>query len=87
MSTATFELDSPEGDLYYVEVEITGGHLPATWGWDGGSPAESPEWEIVGITDEDDNEVSRDVLIREMDTTAETLDSYLSILVDGYAAG
>jgi len=82
MSIETFELESPEGDLYYVEVKITGRHLPATWGWDGGSPAESPEWDVVAITDEDDNEISQGVLLREMDISEKELNTHLTEMVD-----
>jgi hypothetical protein len=32
-----------------VKVEVSGRHYPATWGYDGGSPEEFPEAEIVSI--------------------------------------
>lgn len=33
-----------------VEVEISGRYYPETWGYDGGTPAEYPEAEIVSVS-------------------------------------
>jgi len=36
--------------LLSFEVEVSGRHYPATWGYDGGSPEEFPEAEIVSVS-------------------------------------
>jgi len=45
---STYDDDSNQID-FTIEVNISGGYHAATWGYDGGSPAEGPEWDLEGI--------------------------------------
>lgn len=50
--TLTVEIDD-----ITITVEVTAGPQPATWGYDGGTPAEGPEWDVLSCCDADGEDV------------------------------
>lgn len=52
--TREIEIETPDEEgvtvLLTFEVDVSGGYYPETWGYDGGSPAEYPEAEIVSVS-------------------------------------